>query len=107
MDAGASFSFEDFQPTEKVYDQIMKPYLYSRGISKIDTVFLSHEDIDHMSSVPYMIKDMEVDEIFISNYYELDAQTAVTWKNKGKQSKKVSHGEEIMVRGQLIQAIDQ
>src|SRR5699024_3127718 len=105
MDAGASFSFEDFQPTEKVYEQIMKPYLYSRGISKIDTVFLSHEDIDHMGSFLYMIKDMDVDEIFISNYYELDAQTALQWKNKGAQIKQVSHGEEIIVCGQSFQTI--
>ncbi|HLR41033.1 MAG TPA: DNA internalization-related competence protein ComEC/Rec2 [Virgibacillus sp.] len=105
MDAGASFSFEDFQPTEKVYDQIMKPYLYSRGISKINAVFLSHEDIDHMGSVPYMIKDMGVDEIFISNYYELDAQTALQWRNKGAQIKQVSYGKEIIVRGQSFRTI--
>src|SRR5690625_6780393 len=58
-----------------------------------------------MGSVPYMIKDMEVDEIFISNYYEMYAQTALKWKKKGTQIKQVSHGEEIIVRGQSFQTI--
>src|SRR5690625_7654570 len=83
----------------------MKSYLYSRGISNIDAVFLSHEDIDHVGSVPYMIKDMDVDEIFISNYYELDAQTALQWQKKGAQIKQISHGKESIVRGQPCQTI--
>lgn len=105
IDAGASFSFEDFQPTEKVYKQIIKPYLYSRGISKVDTVFLSHEDIDHMGSVPYMIKEMNVDEIIISNYYELDARTAVQWRASGTQIKEVNYGKEMLVHGQTFETI--
>lgn len=105
MDAGANFSFEDFQPTDKVYEHIIKPYLYSRGISKVDTIFLSHEDIDHMGSVPFMIENMGVDEVIISNYYELDKQTAMLWKKFGTQIKRVSHEDKIAVNGQSFQAL--
>src|SRR5699024_827179 len=36
IDAGASFSFPDFIPTDRVYKQIIRPYLYGNSIHKID-----------------------------------------------------------------------
>src|SRR5690625_6724754 len=50
VDAGAGFSFTDFKSNNKVFKHVIKPYLYSRGITKIDAIFISHEDIDHMGS---------------------------------------------------------
>lgn len=105
MDAGANFSFEDFQADEKVYEYIIKPYLYSKGISKVDAAFLSHEDIDHMGSVPYMIKDIGVDEVIISDYYELEEQTASQWETYGTHIKRLSHKDGINVGGQRFEAV--
>src|SRR5690625_2872167 len=56
IDAGATFSFEDFKPTDQVYEQIIRPYLYSRGIGHVDAIFLSHAHGDHNGSVPFMVK---------------------------------------------------
>lgn len=105
MDAGANFSFDDFQPDEKVYEHIIKPYLYSKGISKVDAVLLSHEDVDHMGSVPFMIEDIGVDEVIISDYYELDQQTATEWEAHGAHIKRLSHKEKININGQHFQAV--
>src|SRR5690625_7557110 len=54
MDAGATFSFSEMDFTDRVYEQIIKPYLYSKGIQSIDAIFISHEDMDHMGSVDFL-----------------------------------------------------
>src|SRR5699024_218379 len=66
MDAGSGFSFTDFKTNNKVFKHVIKPYLYSRGITKIDAIFISHEDIDHMGSVEFLVEEMKVDQIMIS-----------------------------------------
>src|SRR5699024_1559578 len=35
MDIGSSFSFTDMKPSSKVYKQVIKPYLYHRGIDSV------------------------------------------------------------------------
>lgn len=105
IDAGASFSFTDFTPTNKVYKQVIKPYLYSRGITKIDAILLSHEDIDHMGSVPYLIENMKVDEIIISNYYELEHEQALLWEKQGVEVRRVDPNENITIKGQPFQVL--
>src|SRR5699024_5931116 len=47
MDIGSSFSFTDMKPSSKVYKQVIKPYLYHRGIDSVDGIFLSHDHLDH------------------------------------------------------------
>ncbi len=66
IDAGSKYSFTDMQPTENVYEQIIKPYLYSRGIREIDAVFITHEDIDHAGSLRFILEEMHVENLFIS-----------------------------------------
>ncbi|USQ69884.1 DNA internalization-related competence protein ComEC/Rec2 [Companilactobacillus allii] len=39
------------------------PYLKQHGISKIDKVFLSHKDVDHIGNLETLIKKFPVDEI--------------------------------------------
>lgn len=74
VDAGSRFSFTDFQPTDNVYRQIIKPYLYSQGIQQIDAILLSHKDTDHMGSFQYIIRDFTVTQLVVSNFYELDEE---------------------------------
>lgn len=69
IDAGAKFSFEDRQATASNYERIIKPYLRSKGIHHIDALFLTHEDIDHMGSLPFMLEDGIVKTIYVSNYF--------------------------------------
>ncbi len=83
IDAGATFSFASFEPTDKVYRQIIRSYLYGQGIGKIDTIFLSHEDMDHDGSVRFIVKEIPVAEIVISHYYELDPMEKTRWENAG------------------------
>lgn len=105
IDIGATLSFTDFKPSNKVYEQVIKPYLYSRGITKIDAIFLSHEHIDHMGSVPYLLNDMKVDEIIISNYYEASDEEISLWERKGVGLKRLGPSEIITVKGQAFQVL--
>ena len=74
IDAGSHFSFTDMKPSQSIYNQVIKPYLYYRGISKIDGVFLSHDHIDHTGSLQFILNDFKVNEIFISPYHPIKGE---------------------------------
>lgn len=105
VDAGSGFSFTDFESNHKVFKQVIKPYLYSRGITEIDAIFISHEDIDHMGSVEFLVEEMSVDQIMISHYYELDANHEKHWEENGVQITKVNAGETIMLGSQSFHVL--
>ncbi|MBM7597905.1 competence protein ComEC [Virgibacillus halotolerans] len=105
MDAGARFSFQDMEPTDVVYKQVIKPYLYSRGINKIDAIFLSHEDLDHIGSVPFMVNELKVAQIIISDYYEISDQEAFDWQENNVKVERAAFGEQIEVGGQQFQVL--
>lgn len=100
IDAGSTFSFDTFEPNKRVYNQIIKPYLYSRGISKVDTIILSHEHMDHVGSVSFLLEDMGVENIVISEFYELNEEIELQWINSGVVINRVSKNEIITVTGQ-------
>lgn len=45
-------------------EQIIIPYLKSRGIRRIDHVFLSHQDTDHIGDLPTILKHMQVGTVY-------------------------------------------
>src|SRR5699024_1739920 len=69
VDAGATFTFEQMEPTENVYKNIIRPYLYGKGIYKIDSIFISHEHVDHDGSIPFLLDQFPVGEIVVSEYF--------------------------------------
>ena len=98
IDAGATFSFYEQEVSDKVFKQILKPYLESRGIRKIDAIFLSHEDLDHMGSVDFLVSEFDVSEIIISQYYELPEEIERQWKADGANLKRVKQNEKINIK---------
>ena len=40
--------------------RVVAPYLWSRGISRVDEVFLSHADLDHFNGVPELLRRFHV-----------------------------------------------
>lgn len=105
VDAGASLSFTDFKASDKVYKQIIKPYMMGRGIHKIDVIFISHNDLDHNGSVDFIVEDMIVDEIIVHDYYDGDEQLLTKWQNEGVQITKVSFNERINRFGQEFRVV--
>lgn len=70
IDAGATFSFTDYAPSRRMYEQVIKPYLFSRGIQQLDAVILTHEDMDHIGSVPYLLQEFAVNTIIVSPFFD-------------------------------------
>src|SRR5699024_11473820 len=60
------------KPSSKVYKQVIKPYLYHRGIDSVDGIFLSHDHLDHTGSLEFMLNEYRVGELFISPYHPIE-----------------------------------
>ncbi|WP_440895903.1 DNA internalization-related competence protein ComEC/Rec2 [Amphibacillus sp. Q70] len=69
-DVGATLGADFEMTSDKVYQQIIKPYLYQAGISQIDGVILSHEDHDHIGSLAYLLNDFSVQTLITSVYFQ-------------------------------------
>ncbi|MFZ3576480.1 DNA internalization-related competence protein ComEC/Rec2 [Virgibacillus sp. DJP39] len=95
IDAGAKMSFENNQASSANYEQVIEPFLKVNGISKIDAIFATHEDVDHVGSVPYMIENYKVDRVFLSEYYNLPHNTIKKWQSKGIIVQRIKAGNEI------------
>lgn len=72
IDAGATFSFINQEISEKEFTHIIKPYLHSRGIQKLDALIISHEHLDHNGSVPFILEEFNVDHYVVSPFYEMN-----------------------------------
>lgn len=60
IDTGGN-PFDDFD----VGKNIVLPYLEKEGIFKLKGVFISHFDADHCKSLPYLIDNMEIENIYL------------------------------------------
>lgn len=105
IDAGANISFEEGNVSNRVYKQILKPYFQYRGIQKIDAVFLTHEDTDHVGSVSYMVKDELVKKIYISNYYQISNDERSLWNENHIEVKRLHAGQIIEINGYRMQVV--
>lgn len=98
IDAGSGFAFDDFEPTKGVYKQVIKPYLYSKGIREIDAILLSHEHVDHIGSVSYLLEDFLVGEIIISDLYELNSYYEAEWNKHNVPISRVTMNQNIVLK---------
>ncbi len=51
---------------------VVIPYLHSKGISKLDKLVISHDDIDHIGGVTDLIQDINIVEILGDELYFFD-----------------------------------
>ncbi|WP_010531051.1 DNA internalization-related competence protein ComEC/Rec2 [Lentibacillus jeotgali] len=105
IDAGAEMSFENNTVNDDVFKQIIRPYLYSRGISEVDAVFISHEDIDHMGSVQYIIENDMVNAVIVSEYYQFSDQLSAALSGHGTEIIRSSPGESITIGEQKFRVL--
>ncbi len=57
--------------------RVLEPYLESLGIGRVNGVFLSHPDYDHMTGLLELMNDMPVDALYVPDY----PLTAEDWGN--------------------------
>ncbi len=105
VDTGSHFSFTDMKPSKKVYNQVIKPYLYYRGIDTIDGVFLSHNHIDHTGSLQFMLKEFDIKEVFISPYHPIEGELLEVIKETDTIITVINPTEKIVRNNLLFQVL--
>ncbi|GGA68828.1 DNA internalization-related competence protein ComEC/Rec2 [Ornithinibacillus halotolerans] len=105
IDAGAKVSFEDNTISDSNYSRIIKPFLQYRGIQTIDAIFISHEDVDHSGSVPFLIRDFQVEAVIVSDYYQLDSTLLEEIQNKKTELHRVKSGQEVNIEGKMFKVL--
>ncbi|MEJ6348353.1 DNA internalization-related competence protein ComEC/Rec2 [Holzapfeliella sp. He02] len=64
IDTGGKLKFNKSINTKSTVEKVTVPYLKSQGISKIDALFLSHQDDDHIGDLEPLLKAIAVDTIY-------------------------------------------
>lgn len=105
IDAGASFAFHDMEPTSKVYEQVIRPYLLGEGIWHIDAIFMTHEHLDHHGSVPLIVDDFPTDEIIISSYFDRTDPILNELIDKNENVKVVPFNASLVRNGQAFKIV--
>ena len=62
-DAGSMGAFD-------VSGYTVEPFLRSRGVQRLDAIFISHPNLDHYSGVPELCQNFKVAAVYISEYYD-------------------------------------
>jgi competence protein ComEC len=60
--------------------RVIVPFLRHKGISRVDGIFLSHDDIDHINGVPEIVSDLRVTGIYANAAF---CTKADTWSTAG------------------------
>lgn len=55
-----------YSPQADAGDRVLVPYLRSRGIRRVDAVFVSHQDIDHAGGVTTLLRSISVGQVWTS-----------------------------------------
>ena len=95
IDAGATFDFETFEPSESVFKRVIRPYLMGRGIQTIDTIFITHADLDHHGSVRYIIEQFNVKELVVHPFFNTKDKEFEYWLHNKSNITKASYKDVI------------
>lgn len=67
--------------------RIVTKYLWSRGITRLDAVVLSHSDVDHFNGLPELIRRVPVSAVYVAPTFLADHGAAVAYvKNALEQA---------------------
>ncbi|MFD1018823.1 DNA internalization-related competence protein ComEC/Rec2 [Thalassobacillus hwangdonensis] len=103
IDAAGADKFSGNQA--KVVEQTIVPFLKSKGISRLDALILSHEDHDHIGSVPYLFDHLQIRQIIVSKYFQSPPELVKAME--GSQTRLVREGfnRTIMLGGQPFKVV--
>ncbi|WP_117169168.1 DNA internalization-related competence protein ComEC/Rec2 [Paraliobacillus sediminis] len=97
IDAAGTMENDFKSPSDRTYQQVIKPYLYSRGIGSIDLVVLSHADHDHIGSLPYLLDEFRVQQVLTSTYFTPPEELASVLKKEEINWSYINSGEHFMI----------
>lgn len=89
IDTGGTLSYneEEWKKRRKnsITESILIPYLKSEGIHKLDALFLTHGDFDHMGEAIHLVNDFKVENVILNvgdvNDLELELINILKKKN--------------------------
>ncbi|MFC2948412.1 DNA internalization-related competence protein ComEC/Rec2 [Virgibacillus sediminis] len=102
VDAGSHFSYSDMEASDHVFERVIKPYLYSHGIQKLDAVIVTHEDTDHSGSLDFMMDQIKMEQVITSPFYVVEEGTLSIWQRKGIDHTMAKGGDTIRIGGQTL-----
>ena len=53
--------------TTSVGERVIAPFLWQKGISKIDTIIVTHPDADHYNGLPFIIENFSTSSVWSNN----------------------------------------
>ena len=68
FDAGSLFK-------RNVGQRIVNPFLTFNGINKIDSIFISHRDMDHINAIPGVVQNVNIKNIYSSTAFFENLET--------------------------------
>lgn len=104
-DVGALFSFQSQEVSRRVYDQVIKPFLEYQRIKKIDCIFISHEDLDHDGSLPFILQDYEVTRVVVGPYYKPSKEIVEAFRENDVTVEVMYPGEKLTVGKYYFKAL--
>ncbi|MBP2057776.1 competence protein ComEC [Lactobacillus colini] len=66
IDTGGKLRFGNFAKNDPQLNRITIPLLHAQGIDKIDGVFLSHQDADHIGDLAPLLKQVKVKKLYFA-----------------------------------------
>ena len=57
-----------WSPMSNSGERVLLPYFEQKGINRLDAIILSHPHADHIGGMPDLIKNLEIDAIYQSDY---------------------------------------
>lgn len=104
-DVGATIGADFRTISDSAYEQTIKPYLHHSGIKSIDAVILSHEDSDHIGSLPHLISDFNVQLIMTSPFFQWPESEVFLQQISSIDQKIISYGQSFHIADQLFHVL--
>jgi competence protein ComEC len=81
--------------------RVVAPYLWSRGVNRIDEVFLSHADLDHYNGLPELLRRFHVERVTTTPTFADKESPGVEYvlaelERRGVRTRVVSAGERLV-----------
>lgn len=84
---------------DDTFTRIIEPYLHERGISKMDTLLLTHADQDHIGAALEVFTSFSVDTLITSPFFKGDLPI------KEEKWKKVSSGDRFVIEDTVFDVL--
>lgn len=88
-----------------VGDDVVSPYLWSRGFAHLDAVVLTHPHSDHMEGLRAVVRNFHPDELWIGEVNETAASLLATAVRAGTRVRALHGGDALIIGGATVRVL--